>query len=100
MYRVPDLNPQQDVTLVWGLFDIGFHGEFFSRRGVAFVDQVIHYEVVDIPGGTLASELTVVLHLLYFDMLIRKQNKIVLRKVFSERFPFCHWYIMCSAPGR
>ena len=60
MYGIAYLNPQQDITLVWGLLNIGFHGEFFRRRGVAFIDQIVHDEVVDIAEGTLASELIMI----------------------------------------
>jgi hypothetical protein len=48
MYGILDLHTLFDVCDIFGRRDIGLDGKLLRGRGIAFVDQVVHDDGVDV----------------------------------------------------
>ena len=57
MYRLSDLDSLGDHAMIWAVLDIGFAGKFLCCRGIAFGDEVLHDQIVDVSETSCQSSL-------------------------------------------
>lgn len=84
---VSNLHPLLDEPLLFRRLDVGFSGESTRGSWVAFVNQIVHNQMVDVPELLLSQSPRQERRICVAKQEVRRTSLIRFSSKISERFP-------------